>query len=110
MPEDRDYPPRVRPVDVFEPTSIAHEFYNDVLRVRDAIQPIADGSMESHRCPSGEPAAYGGVPKMRRVTAKDAQKIAKTAVFVINRAANKFLDDIDRVSHANHSVKEDIKP
>lgn len=66
------------------------EFVDEVVRFRDAVQPIADG-MVTRGCRVSQ---YDLEPGKRKATIKDAQHICKAWVERINKAVNKFTEDI----------------
>lgn len=60
------------------------------MQCRDALRPIIDGEIERGHCSPGTRECYGGKPGRRKTTLKDAQKIARHIVTVLNRALNEF--------------------
>ena len=82
-------------MDKFDRAGICGRFETDVLQCRDLLQPIIDGQIERGHCPAGQQEAYGGVPGKRKTTLEDARKIAKTITVILNRAVNKFHDDME---------------
>lgn len=66
------------------------DFTDAVARVRDSLEPIAEGEIER-----GKPISqYDFTPGMRKTKLKDAREIAKRAIEKLNVAINKFNDGI----------------
>lgn len=62
----------------------------DILACRDSLQQIVDGTMERERSIAGQREYHTGQRGMKKVTLKDARKIAKYVVWKINRALDDF--------------------
>ena len=65
-------------------------FVDEVVRFRDAVRPIADGIVK-RGCRVSQYDLEAGT---RRATIKDAQSICKIWIDRINKAVNKFTEDI----------------
>ena len=76
-------------MDAGERACICGDFINEVVTCRDLLLPIINGEIERGHC-VGDREAFGGKPGKRKTTLKDAQAIAKTIEFRLNRAVNKF--------------------
>lgn len=72
-----------------EEVQAASYFTNQMVMVRDLLDPIVSGQIERGHCVGGRE-AFGAVPGMRKTTLKDAVKIAKLCQSIINREVNKF--------------------
>lgn len=72
-----------------------HTFMNEMLCVRDRLEPILSGQIKRGRCLNGNAEAYGGTPGYRKTTLKDAREIAKVCQAIINRAYDKFDKDLE---------------
>lgn len=77
-------------MDEHEHARIDGWFSNEVVTIRDMLQPIADGTIERGHCPAGTREGLGGVPGKRKLTLKDARRIVGHVIVRINRAVNKF--------------------
>jgi hypothetical protein len=71
-----------------------HRFTNDMLGVRDRLDPILKGEIERGHCLPGKSVAYLDAPGMRKIKLKDAVEIAKHCQAIINRAV-KEIEDIE---------------
>ena len=70
---------------------VLHDFANQMVMIRDMLNPIVSGEIERGHC-VGQAAAYGGTPGKRKTMLKDAVKIAKRCQNIINREVNKAHD------------------
>jgi hypothetical protein len=81
-------------MDKFERAGIVHKFETDVLMARDMLEPIYSGEITRGHC-VGTRECYGGVPGKRKTTLKDAQRIVRNVIAVLNRAVSKQLSPED---------------
>lgn len=73
----------------YEEVQAASYFTNQMVMVRDLLDPIVSGQIKRGHCVGGRE-CYGATPGMRKTTLKDAVRIAKHCQFIINREVNKF--------------------
>lgn len=70
--------------------SSVYNLQMDILACRNCLQPIVDGEMERERSVAGQREYHAGRRGMKKVSLKDARKIAKHVVWKINRALDEF--------------------
>ena len=69
-----------------EEVAAVHRFMQQMLEIRDRLDPILKGEIERGHCLAGQAEAYGGVRGYRKTTLKDARAIAKHCKAFIDRA------------------------